>query len=118
MDMNGLFVRRERRYERLDPAKVCYVAAGKNGCRVVLHNEVVRLSATLADVERCLDPREFCRVHEDFIVSIGSIQAFDFSFVKVRGEVLPMGEAFVKAFFSQVCVFPEEDGGRGGVSHT
>jgi DNA-binding LytR/AlgR family response regulator len=107
MDMNWLFVRRDRRFQRLDLEMVGYFAAENEGCRIVLRDEVIRISTTLAELERLLDPAEFCRVHEKFIVSIGSIEAFDLAWVKVRGQVLPIGEGFVRSFLRQVCVFPE-----------
>jgi DNA-binding LytR/AlgR family response regulator len=107
MDMNWLFVRRDRRFQRLDMEKVGYFAAENEGCRIVLRDEVIWISTGLAELEGLLDPAEFCRVHEKFIVAIGRIEAFDFAWVKVGGEVLPIGGGFVRAFLRQVWVFPE-----------
>jgi DNA-binding LytR/AlgR family response regulator len=106
MDMNWLFVRMGRRFQRLDPGKVGYFAAEKAGCRIVLRDEVIRVSATFVELELLLDPTEFCRVHEKFIVSISCIEAFDLAWMKVCGEALPIGEGFINSFFRQVWVFP------------
>jgi hypothetical protein len=110
MDTNCLFVWQGGRFERLDLGQICYIQSDRQGCRVVSRSGAFALDRTLAEMERRLDmSAAFCRVHDSIIVALHWVEAFDFGYVKVAGNVLPLGKVYMFPFFSRVKRLPERE---------
>jgi DNA-binding LytR/AlgR family response regulator len=93
--MPYLFIRYNRRYEKLDCSTIRYVEAGKNYCKIYTTHHLFMIMSTLKVVEAALPAGEFCRIHRSFIVSVAHINSFDHQVVYLQGKQLPVGSTWL-----------------------
>ena len=99
-----LFIREAGRNIRLDLQQIIYIEARRNYTRIVTRDKIFMQLVVLNKWERILPPEQFCQVHRSFIVSIGSITAFDRKFVYLPGINIPFGEAYRDCLQDRVTI--------------
>jgi two-component system, LytTR family, response regulator len=93
-------VRERDRYVLVRTADVDWIDAAANYVRLNARGREYLLRATLADMERQLDPREFTRIHRSTIVNVGRIREIrvdahgDYDVLLNDGRMLKMSRNF------------------------
>jgi DNA-binding LytR/AlgR family response regulator len=103
-----VFIREAGRNIRLDLQQILYIEARRNYTRVVTRDKTFMQLVVLNKWERILPPDQFCQVHRSFIVSIGSITAFDRKFVYLPNINIPFGEAYRDMLLGRVTILGTE----------
>jgi len=104
MIMTCLFVRHNRRFEKIDFSAIHYVEANLNYMRIVTADKIYMVLSTLEQVEEALPPAQFCRIHRSYIVSIAQIRTFDNHRVYLPDKTLPVGAIWFPRMLAQLPI--------------
>ena len=102
--MTCLFVRHNRRFEKIDFSAIHYVEANLNYMRIVTADKIYMVLSTLEQVEEALPPSQFCRIHRSYIVSIAQIRTFDNHNVRLPDKTLPVGAIWFPRMLAQLPI--------------
>ena len=104
MIMTCLFVRHNRRFEKIDFSAIHYVEANLNYMRIVTADKIYMVLSTMEQVEEALPPAQFCRIHRSYIVSIAQIRTFDNHRVYLADKTLPVGAIWFPRMLAQLPI--------------
>ncbi len=97
-----LFVENEGKKLRLDFEDIVYIEGSGNYISVFKSDKRIVLLKTLTDMEQCLNPKYFMRIHKSFIVAINKIVSIanNEAQVNFKNEAIniPIGRTYKEAF--------------------
>ena len=99
---NGLFVKGDTGYVRIDFDEIDYIKAFGEYAKLYKGDKWVLLLCTLKKITEQLPGRTFARVHRSFTVRIGSIMSFDAHEIKIGNQYVPIGRNYKKDFESSL----------------
>ena len=101
-DRNGLFVKGDSGYVRIDFDDIDYIKAFGEYAKLYTGDKWVLLMCTLKKITEQLPTRTFARVHRSFTVRIGSIRSFDAYEIRIGDQYVPIGRNYKKHFESSL----------------
>jgi len=92
--LSWLFVRTEKRIEKIELEDVLYIESTGNYVSIFTANKKIIAYLTLKGLEAQLPAGKFIKIHQSFIVSISKISAIEGNQVKIAGTTLPIGRNY------------------------
>lgn len=93
-----LFIKTESRLEKIRFGDVLYITGLGEYRRIHLRNKTLLTLQGLTELLEQLPPRQFCRVHKSYIVSIDKIEAIERDSVRIGTERIPVSLTYKDAF--------------------
>jgi len=75
---------------------ILYLKGMGDYCQVVLNEEKIMTLEKLRSFESRLSSRTFMRVHKSYIVSINKIEYVEKNRIKIKNELIPIGQTYEK----------------------
>jgi DNA-binding LytR/AlgR family response regulator len=97
-----LFVRSEKRIEKIELADILYIESLGNYVNIYTENKHVIAYLTLKGLETQLPSSEFIKIHQSFLVSISNINSIEGNLVKIKNKELPIGRNYRDAVMQMV----------------
>lgn len=91
---SGLFVRSERRIEKIELKDILYIESMGNYVNIFLENKKIIAYLTMKGLESQLPPNDFIKIHQSFLVSFSRISAIEGNSVKVKDKILPISRNY------------------------
>jgi DNA-binding LytR/AlgR family response regulator len=101
---NFFFIRHNGRSVKVSFADILYIEACKNYTKIVTDGKTHMALATMKMVEAVLPPRQFCRVHRGFIISLDKLSSFDRAKAYLPGHEISIGDRFRDELQKRVLV--------------
>ena len=108
--MNGIFVRTDGCYQKIDLDSILYVEASGNYCKVFTTDKSWLVLASLGQIGAALPWEDFWRIHRGYLVNTTRITSFDNHHVRLGELQLPIGRSYVRGFFAHMPVVVQSDG--------
>ncbi|EHQ24713.1 LytR/AlgR family response regulator transcription factor [Mucilaginibacter paludis] len=89
-----LFVRCEKRIEKLELSEILYIESIGNYVHIYLENRTLIAYLTLKGIESQLSPNEFVKIHQSFIVSFLWITAIEENQIFVGKKTIPISRNY------------------------
>jgi DNA-binding LytR/AlgR family response regulator len=89
-----IFVRSERRIEKLELKDILYVESLGNYAGIYTETKKIMAYLTLKSLESQLPPSEFIKVHQSYLVNFSRITAIEGNELRLGQKVLPIGRNY------------------------
>ena len=89
-----LFVRCEKRIEKVELSDILYIESVGNYIHIYLENRMLSAYLTLKSLESKLPSSEFIKIHQSFLVSFSKIKSIEGNQVKVGTKSLPISRNY------------------------
>jgi DNA-binding LytR/AlgR family response regulator len=97
-----LFVRSEKRIEKIELADILYIESIGNYVNIYTENKQIIAYLTLKGLESQLPASEFIKTHQSFLVSISKINSIEGNLIKIRNKELPISRNYRDAVMNMV----------------
>jgi len=91
---SGLFVRSERRIEKIELKNILYIESMGNYVNIYTENKKIIAYLTLKGLESQLPANDFIKIHQSFLVSFAHINAIEGNNVKIKDKLLPISRNY------------------------
>ncbi len=98
---DSFFVKTEYRLERICYENILFIEGMRDYRRIHLINKSIMTLQTFTELESLL-PKQFCRVHKSYIVSIDKIESVERDRIKIGKELIPISETYKKGFYDRI----------------
>jgi DNA-binding LytR/AlgR family response regulator len=98
----SLFVRTQRRIEKIEIAGISHVESVGNYVNIFLGAKKITAYLTLKGVGQQLPVQTFVKVHQSYLVNFSRIEAIEGNQVVVQGKALPLGRNYKEALMRMV----------------
>ena len=92
-----IFVRSEKRIEKLELNDILYIESLGNYINIFLENGKLIAYLTLKSLESQLPKNEFIKIHQSFLVSFSKIKSIEGNHVKINNKSLPISRNYKDA---------------------
>jgi len=89
-----LFVRSEKRIEKIELADILYIESLGNYVNICTETRRIAAYLTLKGIESQLPANEFIKIHQSFLVSLSRINAIEGSQVILKNKALPISRNY------------------------
>ncbi|HMH23536.1 MAG TPA: LytTR family DNA-binding domain-containing protein [Puia sp.] len=89
-----LFVRSEKRIEKIELADILYIESLGNYVNICTETKRIAAYLTLKGIESQLPANEFIKIHQSFLVSLSRINAIEGSQVILKNKALPISRNY------------------------
>jgi len=89
-----LFVRCERRIEKIELGDILYVESVGNYVNIYLKDRTLTAYLTLKNLESQLPSNEFVKIHQSFLVSFSGINCIEGNHIKINNKLLPISRNY------------------------
>lgn len=89
-----LFVRSEKRIEKIELKDILYIESMGNYVNIYTDNKRIIAYLTLKGLESQLPANEFIKIHQSFLVSFSQINAIEGNLVRIRDKSLPISRNY------------------------
>lgn len=93
-DGSFLFVRSEKRIEKIELKDIVYIESAGNYVYIVTRSKKIMAYLTMKSIESQLPVQEFIKVHQSFLVSFSGIESIEGNQVVVNGKTLPVSRGY------------------------
>lgn len=97
-----LFVRCEKRIEKLELRDIHYIESLGNYVRIHLSNRQLLAYLTLKGIESQLPPTGFVKVHQSYLINFSKITAMEGNQVVVQDQYLPVSRNFRESLMRMI----------------
>jgi len=97
-----LFVRTQRRIEKIETGDICYIESIGNYVNIFMGAKKITAYLTLKGVEQQLPAPQFVKVHQSYLVNFARIESIEGNQVVVQGQALPLGRNYKEALMRMV----------------
>lgn len=101
-DAEGLFVKENHRFKRLEFKHILYVKANDNYTLVQTETDKIVLSVPLKIIEEKLAGKGFIRTHRSYLVNIKKIESVNPKSVSVASEEIPLSDGYKTDLMSRL----------------
>ncbi len=89
-----LFVRCERRIEKVELSDILYIESVGNYVNIYFEGKMFTAYLTLKSLERQLPSTEFIKIHQSFLVSFCKINSIEGNHIKINNKILPVSRNY------------------------
>lgn len=105
MDDEYFFVPLEgRRYQKILSKQLIYIKGGKDYRKLVTERGIYHTKATMDWLSTQINANKFFRIHRSYIISVTHLETFDYCWVTILGEELPISDTYRKSFFGKLIM--------------
>ena len=97
-----LFVRSERRIEKIEVGKILYIESIGNYISIITEQKKILAYLTLKAIESQLPVKEFIKPHQSFLVNFSKVESIEGNQLKVRDKMLPISRNYRDAVMQLV----------------
>ena len=97
-----LFVRSDKRIEKIEPDDILYVESTGNYIHIHTKDRSIIAYLTLTAIEKELPPSGFVKIHQSFLVNFPKIEAIEGNQVKIDNKMLPIGRSYKEEFMKMI----------------
>lgn len=97
-----LFVRSEKRIEKIELNDITYIESTGNYITIHTKEKDIVAYLTLKGIESELPSSGFIKIHQSFIVNFSGIEAIEGSQVKINNKALPIGRSYKDVFMKMI----------------
>lgn len=97
-----LFVRSDKRIEKIETADILYIESTGNYIHIHLKDKSIIAYLTLKGIESELPSTGFIQIHQSFIVNFSKIEAIEGNQVKINNKMLPLGRSYRDEFMKMI----------------
>jgi DNA-binding LytR/AlgR family response regulator len=97
-----IFVRSEKRIEKIEFKDFLYAETLGNYVRIHLENKKIISFLTLKSLESQVPPNEFIKIHQSFLVNSSKINAIEGNEVRINEIALPIGRNYRESVMQMV----------------
>ena len=94
-EMQGLFIKGDKKYYQINLNDILYVEAYGNYTKIHLEDQAILSHLKISELEQRL-PSSFIRVHKSFIVSKSRIQILEGNMIHISEHKIPVGQTYRK----------------------
>lgn len=98
---DSIFVKTEYRLERVCFENILFIEGMRDYRRIHLIDKKIMTLQTFTEFEIQL-PKQFCRVHKSYIVSLDKIESVERDRIKIGKELIPISETYRKGFYDRI----------------
>lgn len=91
---SGLFVRSERRIEKIQLKDILYIESMGNYVNIYTENKKIIAYLTMKGLESQLPPNDFIKIHQSFLISFSHINAIEGNNIKIKDKLLPISRNY------------------------
>jgi len=92
--LSYLFVRCEKRIEKVELGDILYIESVGNYIHVYLEDRKLTAYLTLKSIESQLPLNEFIKIHQSFLVSFSKINSIEGNHIKINNKLLPISRNY------------------------
>jgi DNA-binding LytR/AlgR family response regulator len=89
-----LFVKTERRLERVPLGDLLYIEGQRDYRRIHLTDRRIMTLETFGELERRIPAGIVCRVHKSFMVALGRIESLEHNQIVIGGATIPVSDSY------------------------
>lgn len=89
-----LFVRSERRIEKIELRDILYIESMGNYLNIYTDNKKIIVYLTMKSLETQLPPNEFLKIHQSFLVNFARIDAIEGNLLRLKDKTLPISRNY------------------------
>lgn len=97
-----IFVKTENRLVKIFFSDILYVQGYGDYIKIYLTGDRVLLSLQSLNRFESVLPDNFVRVHRSYIIALDKISEIENKRIKIKGELIPIGESYTDRFFRKV----------------
>ena len=97
-----LFVRSERRIEKIEVGKILFIESVGNYISITTEQKKILAYLTLKAIESQLPAKEFIKPHQSFLVNFSKVESIEGNQMKVRDKMLPISRNYRDAVMQLV----------------
>ena len=101
-DPGWLFVRSEKRIEKIELKDILYIESLGNYVNIRTESKNIIAYLTLKSIETQLPPDDFIKIHQSFLVSFSRINAIEGNHIKIKDANLPISRNYRDAVMQLV----------------
>ncbi|MEL6539097.1 MAG: LytTR family DNA-binding domain-containing protein [Bacteroidota bacterium] len=90
----NLYIKRNRRYQRLPVTEILYIQASGAYCVVVTKDQEFTLAINLNTLEKALNTERLVRVHRSYIINLENIEGFEGNTLFSGGKMIPISSTY------------------------
>lgn len=94
------FVKTEFRLQKVNFSEILYIEGMGDYLRIHTDKERIMTLQNFKNMESILPDSNFIRVHRSYIIALDKIESIERNRIRIKGELIPIGENFRNAFFS------------------
>jgi DNA-binding LytR/AlgR family response regulator len=97
-----IFVRSDRRIEKIELKDILYVESLGNYAGIYTETRKIMAYLTLKSLENQLPPMEFVKIHQSYLVNFTRITAIEGNELRIDQKALPIGRNYKEAVMTMV----------------
>ena len=97
-----IFVKEDKISYKVDIDEIMYIESVGDYNKIYTEKKVYLTYQTLKKLQELLPSNHFPRIHKSYIISFNKIENITGNHVKIKGEIIPIGQSYRKEFFKQV----------------
>jgi DNA-binding LytR/AlgR family response regulator len=97
-----LFVRCERRIEKVELSEILYIESVGNYIHICFEDRMLQAYLTLKSLESQLPSTEFIKIHQSFLVSFSKINSIEGNYIKINNKSLPISRNYKDIVMNRV----------------
>lgn len=102
VNSSHLFVRSDKRIERIMLADICYIESMGNYVKIITEQKKVLAYLTLKGIEAQLPSANFIKLHQSYLVNFSKIESLEGNSVKIKDAMLPVGRHYRDALMQMI----------------
>lgn len=97
-----LFVRCEKRIERVEISDILYIESVGNYIHIYVKDRMLTAYLTLKSLESQLPANEFIKIHQSFLVSFSKVNTIEGNKIKIGNKLLPVSRNYKDAIMNLI----------------
>ena len=93
-----LFVRTEKRIEKIELADILYIESVGNYVNIITSERNLLAYLTLKGIESQLPSADFIKIHQSFLVNFAKVEAIEGNLVKIKDKLVPVSRSYRDSF--------------------
>jgi DNA-binding LytR/AlgR family response regulator len=93
-----LFVRSEKRIEKIEMIAILYIESVGNYVNIITFEKNILCYLTLKGIESQLPPSLFIKIHQSYLINLSKVEAIDGNQVKINNKLLPISRGYKEMF--------------------
>jgi DNA-binding LytR/AlgR family response regulator len=97
-----IFIRTEYRLEGIFLDSILYIEGMRDYRKIVLKDNNIMTLQTFKELQKILPEKNFCRVHNSFIVAINKIEKIERNRIKIKEKFIPVSNLYSEDLYKKI----------------
>jgi DNA-binding LytR/AlgR family response regulator len=104
VERDKVFIKTEYRLEGIFLDSILYVEGMRDYRKIVMKDKKIMTLQTFKELQNILPDKNFCRVHNSYIVALNKIEKVERNRIKIGDKLIPVSDSYNKDFFKRLLV--------------